>query len=67
MTSTFGLNNNYNHIGAGRYALNDLSTRFLLTADLLKEIELKFEKIEPVKSVLVEELRSMTTLVMRKM
>lgn len=66
MTSNFGLNNNYNHIGAGRYELNDLSTRFLLTPDLLKEIELKFEKIEPLKSVLVEELRSMTTLVLRK-
>lgn len=67
MTSTFGLPHNYNTIGNGRFLLADGSERFLLTKDNLNALlALGFEKIEPVKSVLVEELRSMTTLVLRK-
>lgn len=67
MTSTFGLPHNYRSIGNGRYLLADGSERFLLTPALLSGIkELGFAQIEPVKSVLVEELRSMTTLVLRK-
>lgn len=67
MTSTFGLAKNYISKGNGRYLLQDGSERFLLTEELLQDLlELGFEKIEPVKSVLVEELRSMTTLVLRK-
>jgi hypothetical protein len=66
MTSTFGLPQNYRSIGAGRFLLADGSDRFLLTKDLLKEIKgIGFEFIEPLKSVLVEELRSMTTLVLK--
>jgi 2-polyprenyl-3-methyl-5-hydroxy-6-metoxy-1,4-benzoquinol methylase len=67
MTSTFGLPQNYRSLGGGRYFLADGSERFLLTEKLLEAIEqIGFVKIEPVKSVLVEELRSMTTLVLRK-
>lgn len=68
MTSTFGLPNNYAALGNGRFLLQDGSERFLLTKELLNRVkgELGFVQIEPVKSVLVEELRSMTTLVLQK-
>ena len=68
MTSTFGLPNNYIPKSEGRYLLQDGSERFLLTKTLLEDTLIKHQltKIEPVKSVLVEELRSMTTLVLRK-
>lgn len=68
MTSDFGLPKNYSELGSGRYLLQDGSQRFLLTKDLLESIKTKFgfQQIEPVKSTLVEELRSMTTLVLRK-
>ncbi|MFT5818825.1 MAG: tellurite methyltransferase [Crocinitomix sp.] len=68
MTSTFGLPENYQLIGEGRYLLADGTERFLLTKDLLTKVKtVGFELVEPVKSVLVEELRSMTTLVLRKL
>jgi tellurite methyltransferase len=68
MTSTFGLPENYHLIGAGWYVLADGSERFLLTKELLTKVKLiGFEAIEPLKSVLVEELRSMSTLVLRKL
>lgn len=68
MTSTFGLPNNYTALGNGRFLLQDGSERFLLTTELLNRVkaELGFVQIEPVKSVLVEELRAMTTLVLKK-
>ena len=67
MTSTFGLPKNYSRLKNGRYLLKDNTERFLLNANLLEEYVKKiFVVIEPVKSVLVEELRSMTTLVLRK-
>ncbi|NOQ72328.1 MAG: methyltransferase domain-containing protein [Crocinitomix sp.] len=67
MTSTFGLPQNYIVIRDGRYLLADGSERFLLTKELLTKVKtIGFDQIEPVKSVLVEELRSMTTLVLRK-
>jgi ubiquinone/menaquinone biosynthesis C-methylase UbiE len=69
MTSTFGLPENYTHVGNGRYLQQDGYERFLLTKDLLNQAKTKigFEQKEPVKSILVEELRSMTTLVLRKL
>lgn len=69
MTSDFGLSRNYEGLGEGRYLLVDGSERFLLTKELLSEIKEEFHlsQIEPVKSTLVEELRSMTTLVLMKM
>jgi ubiquinone/menaquinone biosynthesis C-methylase UbiE len=69
MTSDFGLSKNYAALGEGRYLLADGSERFLLTKELLSEIKEVFHlsQIEPVKSTLVEDLRSMTTLVLMKM
>ena len=68
MTSNFGLTDNYQAMGNGRYYLKDDSVRFLLTKELLEKAEklYPFEYLEPVKSVLVENLRSMTTLVLQK-
>jgi tellurite methyltransferase len=68
MTSDFGLPKNYTSLGQGRYLLADGSERFLLTQDLFAKIksEFNFHQIEPLKSTLVENLRSMSTLVLRK-
>ncbi len=68
MTSTFGLPENYEDIGDGCFLLQDGSTRFLLNHKLLDEMKnvVGFKQLEPVKSVLVEELRSMTTLVLKR-
>lgn len=68
MTSDFGLPKSYKALDGGRYLLADGSERFLLTEHLFFEMKKKHQlsQIEPVKSTLVEELRSMTTLVMQK-
>lgn len=68
MTSDFGLPKNYKALGDGRYLLADGSERFLLTERLFFQMKKEHQlfQIEPVKSTLVEELRSMTTLVMQK-
>lgn len=68
MTSDFGLPKNYKELGDGRYLLADGSERFLLTEHLFFEMkkEHQLSQIEPVKSTLVEELRSITTMVMQK-
>lgn len=67
MTSSFGLPQNYISQGNDNYLLADGSTRFLLTEELFNQMkELGFRQVEPVKSTLVENLRSMTTLVLEK-
>lgn len=68
MTSDFGLPKNYTSLGQGRYLLADGSERFLLTQELFAKIKNEFNlhQIEPLKSTLVENLRSMSTLVLRK-
>jgi len=69
MTSKFGLPNNYKAEGNGRYFLQDGTTRFLLTEELYKHMKAKigFRSIEPLKSVLVEDLRSMSTIMLQKL
>ena len=68
MTSTIGLQNLGTHLQNGVYALLDGTQRFLLTRELLNEMmtthQLSF--VEPVKSTNVNDLRSMTTLVLLK-
>lgn len=67
MTSTFGLPQNYRLLEGGQFLLADESVRFLLTEKLFQTVKsIGFQQLEPVKSVLVEKLRSMTTLVLRK-
>lgn len=66
MASDIGLNGHI-ELGNGTYGLPDGSTRYLLDQkkiDLL--LKRRFERIEPVKTVMVDKMRCMTTLVLRK-
>ncbi len=68
MASDIGLAGKIEPRGGGRYGLPDGSERFLLTKELLREIiemhELEF--LEPLKTTNVNDLRCMTTLVLKK-
>jgi hypothetical protein len=56
-------------MGDGKFFLPDGTVRFLLTNELLLEImdQFGFAFIEPFKTVIVDEKRSMSTLVLRKL
>lgn len=68
MTSDIGINNlqatDIPHV----YELPDGSTRFLLNYKMINALKEKFdfEETEPLKTVLVDNMRSMTTLILRK-
>ncbi len=68
MTSDIGIEDKIKTVSEGVYLLPDQSHRFLLTKSLLKEImsihNLSF--LEPLKTVNVNDLRCMTTLVLQK-
>jgi ubiquinone/menaquinone biosynthesis C-methylase UbiE len=68
MTSDIGIENKVEHIAEGVFLIPDGSTRFLLTRSLLaacvQEQSLSF--IEPVKTVNVNDIRCMTTLLLQK-
>lgn len=68
MTTDQGLPPNYFSLGNGRFALADGTERFLLTPTLLSETcqRLSLQLIEPFKTVLVDQVRSMAVLVLRK-
>jgi tellurite methyltransferase len=68
MTSDFGIESKVRHIGHGVYQIPDGSQRFLLTTSLLDQLQFqfKFSWIEPLKTVNVDDLRCMSTLVLRK-
>lgn len=67
-TTTRGLpQDSYQTIGNGRFHLADGSERFLMTdAHISKLLALGWEAVEPIKSVLVEDYRSMLVAVLRK-
>lgn len=68
MTSIFGLENKVQDVFNGIYRLPDESERFLLTKPILNKL-LNFnnlELLEPIKTLNVQDLRCMTTLVIRK-
>ena len=69
MTSTIGIENNITEISEGVYTLPDGTTRFLITRKLIKELvkthHLLF--LEPLKTVNVNDMRCMTTLVFKKL
>jgi len=67
MTSNIGIDLP-NEEENGVYDLRDGSTRYLLTRSKVDELisEYSLSLLEPVKTVKVEELRSMTTLILRK-
>lgn len=66
--SIFGMEDLAKPVAEGRYHLPDGSERFLLTRSLMDQITKNFplEWIEPFKTVLVENTRSMSTLILRK-
>ena len=68
MTSDIGIENKVNLVYDGVYQIPDGSTRFLLTrsllADILHQYPLSFA--EPLKTVNVNDMRCMSTLVFQK-
>ena len=68
MTSDIGLNGHKQLNKKGNFQLPDGSIRYLLTKDNISRLMLKFgfDEIEPIKTVIVENARCMTTLVLVK-
>jgi len=68
MTSDIGIENRVQHIKNGVYQIPDGSKRFLLTQKLLQQLQTKhhFTFLEPLKTVNVNDIRCMTTLVLIK-
>lgn len=69
MASCFGIESKIKKITDGIYKLPDGSERFLLTKPLLNKLLLMYglEFIAPIKTTNVEDLRCMTTLVLKKL
>lgn len=65
MTSKFGIETLIKPIN-GQFLLPDNSHRFLLTNELLDDLKLSFDFIEPLKTVNVNNLRCMSTLILKK-
>ncbi len=68
MAADVGMEKHIKPMGNGRYFLPDGSVRFLLTKEMLSEIMEIFglSFIEPFKTVIVDDKRCMSTLVLRK-
>ena len=68
LASTIGLEHRVRQIEGRRYHLPDGSDRFLVDEEMLKRVtaSLGGEFIEPIKTTIVENMRSMTTWVVRK-
>jgi hypothetical protein len=68
MTSDIGIEQSVELIGEGVYRIPDSSKRFLLTRALLQNIVQKHNLLflEPLKTVNVNDLRCMSTLVLQK-
>lgn len=68
MASVFGMESQIEAVDEYKYLLPDGSTRFLLTPELRAEIDQRynFRYQEPLKTAVVENTRSMTTLVLQK-
>lgn len=68
MTSNIGIENLTESIADGVYVIPDGSTRFLLTKALLKNLlkDHPFTFIEPLRTVNVEDMRCMSTLLLQK-
>lgn len=66
--SNIGMDKDLVEVGAGVYELPDGSVRYLLTKELLADLEERypFTYLEPLKSVNVSDLRVMSTLVLTK-
>ena len=68
MASDIGIESRISPLGNGRFSLPDGTDRFLLTKQLIEQVLNSFlvTLAEPVKTTNVQDLRSMTTLVMMK-
>lgn len=68
MTSDIGIEHLVKKINNGVYVLPDGTTRFLLTRDILKQVlhQFPFSFIEPLKTVNVDDMRCMSTLMLHK-
>ena len=68
LASTIGVEDRIKLIEGRRYRLPDGSDRFLVDAEMLKTVTdaLGGEFLEPIKTTVVENLRAMTTWVIRK-
>ena len=68
MASDIGIENKVKLVKDGVYSIPDSSTRFLLTKSLLETIMSQFPLsfIEPLKTVNVNDIRCMSTLVLKK-
>jgi ubiquinone/menaquinone biosynthesis C-methylase UbiE len=68
MTSDIGIEDKVIFLGDGNYKIPDGSMRFLLKKDLLKDLShtFKISFLEPLKTVNVDDMRCMSTLVLRK-
>ncbi|MEO6232964.1 MAG: class I SAM-dependent methyltransferase [Ferruginibacter sp.] len=68
MASNIGIEERVVHTGDGNYLIPDETSRFLLTKILLSDIltQQPLLMLEPIKTVNVNDIRCMTTLVMQK-
>lgn len=66
--TNIGIESEVENLGDGIFKFPDGSTRFLLTANILKKLELdnRFKWIENVKTTIVHNTRAMTTLLLQK-
>lgn len=69
MTTNVGVEATAKPIGKGVYYLKDETNRFLLKKDLLNKLikQYNLELLEPFKTTVVEDLRSMATIVLTKL
>ena len=68
MTSSIGIEKRVKSLSNGLYVLPDETTRFLLTREALKK-QMRIHKLsflEPLKTVIVDDLRAMSTIVLTK-
>ena len=68
LASTIGIEDQVRLVEGRRYRLPDGSDRFLVDAEMLHRVsnELSGEFLEPIKTTIVENMRAMTTWVLRK-
>lgn len=68
LASTIGIEKDVKALGDRRYVLPDGSERFLVDEAILKQAEerLGAQRLDPLKTTIVQDLRAMTTWVLRK-
>ena len=68
LASTIGFEKDVKALGGRRYVLPDGSERFLIDEEILKRAEerLGAQRLDPLKTTIVQDLRAMTTWVLRK-